>query len=385
MNKLFITGYNRSGTTLLDKILTNHPELFVASQPFFNLFLQAKKDFLKQNNYNINYALLENYFNRKYSYSYTDLVSFLSEYKPNEDDLNVALSNANDYKGQYRKFNNDEIASINSKSIFAEQLLALWQQMKNIKPSAVVSGSKEILCEEFIPFLLSSGVKCILVIRDPRDVIASMNTGKGYEYTGDIKPTLFNIRNWRKSVAFGIEMSGNENFMQIKYEDLITSPETILNKIASFLEVSSYKLDYIKQGIKDEYGNEWKGNSSFAEFNFIDASSAGGYKEKLSKTAIEYIESFCFHEMKYLNYTTDYFENKQLEVSELLNQKDDYLSLVNQKENFSEYFDEILQAQIEIQRHVAIVNNEAIASYANFFLSQEHLKALHLQKEFKNQ
>src|SRR5690606_3991862 len=106
-----------------------------------------------------------------------------------------------------------------------------------------------------------------------------------------IKPTLFNIRNWRKSVAFGIEMSGNENFMQIKYEDLITSPETILNKIASFLELSSYELDYIKQGIKDEYGNDWKGNSSFSEFNFIDASSAGGYKKKLNKTAIEYIES----------------------------------------------------------------------------------------------
>ena len=57
-------------------------------------------------------------------------------------------------------------------------------------------GSKEIFCEEYIPYFLSNGVKVILLIRDPRDIITSLNFGKGADFTGEIRPTLFNIRNW---------------------------------------------------------------------------------------------------------------------------------------------------------------------------------------------
>jgi Sulfotransferase family len=44
---LFVTGMQRSGTTLLEKLLHAHPELSVLSQPFPLLFVEVKRAFLE--------------------------------------------------------------------------------------------------------------------------------------------------------------------------------------------------------------------------------------------------------------------------------------------------------------------------------------------------
>src|SRR2546423_3408897 len=44
---LFVTGMQRSGTSLLDRLLAGHPALSILSQPFPFVFLQAKRDFLR--------------------------------------------------------------------------------------------------------------------------------------------------------------------------------------------------------------------------------------------------------------------------------------------------------------------------------------------------
>ena len=44
---VFITGMARSGTTLLEKMLANHPQLSMISQPFPRLFVHAKRQFVE--------------------------------------------------------------------------------------------------------------------------------------------------------------------------------------------------------------------------------------------------------------------------------------------------------------------------------------------------
>ena len=43
----FITGMGRSGTTLLEKLLCNHKDLSVLSQPLPLVFIDLKKRFLE--------------------------------------------------------------------------------------------------------------------------------------------------------------------------------------------------------------------------------------------------------------------------------------------------------------------------------------------------
>ena len=44
---LFVTGMLRSGTTLLDKLLSIHPQALVHSQPLTPLYVKVKRAFLQ--------------------------------------------------------------------------------------------------------------------------------------------------------------------------------------------------------------------------------------------------------------------------------------------------------------------------------------------------
>ena len=46
LESIFITGLYRSGTTLLEKLIHNHPKCFVASQPSPELYFKIKEQFL---------------------------------------------------------------------------------------------------------------------------------------------------------------------------------------------------------------------------------------------------------------------------------------------------------------------------------------------------
>ena len=74
---LFISGTYRSGTTLIEKLLSQHPELVVGSQPTPNLFFSVKNSFLEKLNikqiYPIEHSFLETY------YSNNDFTQFLEK------------------------------------------------------------------------------------------------------------------------------------------------------------------------------------------------------------------------------------------------------------------------------------------------------------------
>jgi hypothetical protein len=95
---------------------------------------------------------------------------------------------------------------------------------------AAYVGGKETLWEEMLPFLLERGAAGVIILRDPRDVLASLNHGRGAEYGGRLKPTLFNIRNWRKSAAFALHLERHPRFLWLRYEDLVTRPREVLDR-----------------------------------------------------------------------------------------------------------------------------------------------------------
>ncbi|MDA3799806.1 MAG: sulfotransferase [Kiritimatiellae bacterium] len=296
MSYFFITGAYRSGTTLLDKLLCSHPSLQVASQPFPLLFVAIKETFCQSIGYQGEQFPLSNYFREK-EYCPEDVTKFLDKFKISKEFLEVVYKRLQSFSGTGDRLSNwiDILGQIETGhlcDIYRELLPAYFED------AGRHFGCKEILCEEFIPYFIQKGIRCIHITRDPRDMMCSLNAKKGHEFVGDLRPTLFNIHNWRKSVAFALQYESSPLLHTLRYEDLVCDPKGELLKITDFFGVEPYAS---KKNLLSE-NNHWKANSSFQNYTEISTDSVGRYKKALPESVIAFIEATCFAEMKYLGY-----------------------------------------------------------------------------------
>jgi hypothetical protein len=143
-----------------------------------------------------------------------------------------------------------------------------------------------------------------VIVRDPRDMLASLNHGRGPEFAGALKPTLFNLRQWRKSVAFVIHLRRDPAFFWLRYEDLVADPAGTLDPLMAALGVSPFARDAFAGGIRTADGSAWEGNSSHATRHELDASSVGRYRTVLPAAVQQSVEALCYPELRYLGYDT---------------------------------------------------------------------------------
>lgn len=296
---LFLTGMPRSGTTLLDKLLSIPGSSRVYSQPLPLLFAEVKRSFLDQRGQSVDFPLsdmlLSNY------YEPARWLEFLRDFKIDAVYFEQITRAMQSFSGQYtrREDSAEFLNSFNADTIDRLILAYLsWLGTTDLK----LAGLKETWCEEYIPFLIENGFKCLLILRDPRDVITSLNHGRGRSYGGRIKPMLYNIRTWRKSVAFSLQMSGNPDFMVIRYEDLVTRPEVVLAQVCEFLALPAVRVADLTGPVTDQQGMPWNSNSSHGNRDTISADSLGKYAEYLTPDIVNIIEALCLPEMRLFDY-----------------------------------------------------------------------------------
>ncbi len=343
MNKIFITGMGRSGTTLVDKLLTNHQNIDVLSQPTPLFFIEAKKRFLKRLGIDKYFVLNDDLRNRDFTQNKFD--SFLSNFSLNLGEIEALFEKMSTYSGQQAKREQPG----NNQSILQNGFLCVLEKCTSYyrpKEHCSFLGIKEIMCEEFLPYLCKSGFKCILILRDPRDVLASANYPKGEKYLGGKKPTLFILRSWRKSVEYASLLKDNENFHFLRYEDLIENPYRELERITDYLGVSRFPKNHFDRGVFDRNGELWQANSSFdIHDSFISKRPKEMYKRTLKKEEIAYTEAVCELELNWLNYE---FHHQHDAVETIKNFKDDGLDdLQNLPTDFSS---ESTQISSELKR-----------------------------------
>jgi hypothetical protein len=303
MNKLFLTGMGRSGTTLLDKLLSSHSEIELLSQPFPLIYVQAKKNFFKEKKSYKFYVLNDDSISREYPQSEID--NYLERYQTNINEIESLFQKMDNYSGQYTKRDKNVIDDSPVNNGFTG-VLDKCLQFYSTDDNCNYLGMKETMCEEFIPYLCLKNYKCIIIIRDPRDVLASANYPKGVKHFGAKKPTLFILKSWRKSVEYVKLLKNNKNFHFLKYEDLVNEPYTELGKITDFLEIDSFKDGCFNYGIHDRDKNLWLANTSFdLAGSFISKESVGIYKNILNNDEVSYVEAICSHEMDWLQYTRE--------------------------------------------------------------------------------
>lgn len=289
---LFVSGAQRSGTTLLAKLLDAQPAVSILSQPFPLLFVEAKRAFLRSigagdEAYPLGHLFAET------RYDGAQLARFLRGWRIEREDLARIFAQMSGYSGQYTKFTTEEVAHLRPDGDFAAVVSDLQHALSRAHQSRWF-GSKETSCEELLPYLLSRGFRCVLIVRDPRDMVASLNHGRGPEFGGAHKPTWFNVRSWRKSVAHALALEGMPRFHWCRYEDLAADPVHSLGRIFNALEIDApahFKL-------------VGAGNSSYGEREGIHETSVGVYREVLPGEVAHAIEAATLPELRVLGYET---------------------------------------------------------------------------------
>jgi hypothetical protein len=353
MNKFFITGVYRSGTTLLEKLIGTDLSVSLFSQPCAPLFFQAKNKIYSKLGLQKTFPIDPSFPDP--GYSWDKMYELLASETFTKEDLLLVFKDIKSYHGiltaEAAQLEN-KIKEGNFLSVFSQIL----EQLNEEKKPYV--GSKEILCEEFTPCLIRNGIKTIIIIRDPRDMICSLNFGKGAEFTGLIRPLLYSLRLWRKSIAFSILNSPSSDFKMLRYEDLVSDQGAVMDDIFGFLGLKPRK--------DISFSDTWKGNSSFGELNGISDSSVGNYKKMLDENTLTYIENLCRPEMNWAGY---YPVNNKLHIEFIRSYKEPFK--VNHRNFKSDYssdpmniMDEILR--IKLLREKKVIRTEEQNSFFLF-------------------
>jgi hypothetical protein len=345
---------HRSGTTLLEKILLNHPQVFVASQPAPFLFYNTKSAFFQHKGLSRQYPLDTLFVEEEYTQQ--EWNSFLNDFYIGKELLEEAANKMKNYGGQWTPElldNWNELEEGNFISVYKE--VARLSHTLSKHKEVLYEGCKEIMCEEYISYFLSQGLKVFCIIRDPRDMILSTNSGNEM---GEIRPTLFYLRNWRKSVAFCLSYQDHPDFCFLKFEDLVNDTEKTCSRITRFLEVKNYSDEL--NDLIDQSGNAWKGNSTFEELDSISSSPIGRYASLLDKNTIRFIETFCYPEMKLLGYSTQLVNEQNYSIELLNDLKESYP--IKRKDFPTDYSTSKMNIELEKLRILYLLNKKQIAS-----------------------
>jgi hypothetical protein len=300
--ELLVTGCYRSGTTLLEKLLHAHPAACVASQPFPVLYSHVKALFDAERGLNRRYPLGHRFLED--GYSDADFAAFLDERSLTHADLD-------DVFGQLARYTEGlwtpEILGVRS-AIRPGTFMDVYRQLMRAVPGLFsqndlrVIGSKEILIEEYVPYLLERGVHVIVIIRDPRDMVASLNFRERENATGRNRPVLYSVRLWRKSVATAIAFEAHTRFRWLRYEDLVARPQPMMADLGSFLGLPPYPEAALTAPLRDQRGAAWEGNSSFRDQVGISRESVGRFDSVLPQAVRAMIETVTAPEMRLLGY-----------------------------------------------------------------------------------
>jgi hypothetical protein len=296
---LFVTGMLRSGTTLTQVLLTNHPQAWVAYQPFHQLYVDVKQRYLDEAGIALSPPLEDGAPGRP------DPARFDAWLRTHAFDADAAArlaARATTGKG-------GSMAAIAgclqaAPGRFADLRASLHASMAQCLgiQSRPVMGAKEILCEEYVPALADAGVDCVLVLRDPRAVIASANHGRYRDQVGDRYPLLMLIRLWRKSAEHWLRLRAHPRVHAIRYEDLVESTDATLAAVSGWLGIAPFPAGLAASPLHDHLGQPWHGNSSFGDRSTVAADSMQQWRQVLAADEVSLIEACTCAERRQLGY-----------------------------------------------------------------------------------
>lgn len=268
---VFLLGSHKSGTSLVRSLLDEHPELVV---------FPSEIHFFQYSGYWVDYSLRKQ---RPKAFSVVDRKNLLKRFLDEENQCTDPYG-ASDMAGKYDEgtfnavINGYEPESL--RDLFELYVEAIYESYSR-KPYPVNKRLVEKSVEnvEFAPLLrrLYPDCKFIHIVRNPYATLVSIRRSRsdlGYPYLGRIAMSL---RNSYYNLLKNQDIL--DNYLVVKYEDLVSFPQESITHISDFLGIASDPLMLTPTLL----GQPWGGNSSAdGTFKGISASRIESWTQEIS-------------------------------------------------------------------------------------------------------
>ena len=270
-----IVGVSRSGTTLLQAILNAHSQICSPPESHFIHNYIAKEK--------INRILRKKGSN-----------GLIKELNSDKDLQRLGIE-AEEVIEEIKKSNNE----ISCENVF-KQYLTKYITQKEDKSIVAEKDPLNIIYLNVIKEIFSHA-HIVHIIRDPRDVVLSLNK---VDFSSDF--TTLNALKYKNRLMKGKksgEMLFGENYTEVYYEDLLIKPEKTVKNLCDDLHIPFEKqmLEYYSESddiVMDEE-KEWKKNVNKP----INNKNFEKWKDQLTDPEIYIIEKICKKCFKVLPYT----------------------------------------------------------------------------------
>jgi hypothetical protein len=307
MNKFFVTGMVRSGTSLISRSLDAHAHLVCALDPCLGFFRSVRNELLHQTDQGCpdpEAPFTDFFFSRPPGvglYLQADL------HRP------IRFEPLEVTRERMRHFNRDSNATLlvpwldklgreKNYAELLEAILGLLQEAYGSKSSRWI-GFVQTWVEAFAPVLLNTwpDLVCVHIIRDPRAVIASWlhTTDLTHDY-----PFLMILRNWRKSAALASRFCRlyGDRYLVWRYEDFVSDPAGCLTGFCRRLGLEFDRAMTETAKFRGGGGEHWQSNTSYETPHGISHQFKDKWRQRLSEADLQFIEDSCAPEMARWNY-----------------------------------------------------------------------------------
>ena len=145
--------------------------------------------------------------------------------------------------------------------------------------------------QAYLPEMLNStSMKCICILRDPRDVVQSRVTRGNMAIERHIQHWLHAAKNMRR-------LQQHPDLLVVRFEELLSEPHNIFRRIGEFLGTT------IHIDLKNNSEIVWPNHSSFADLpKKLDPSVAFRWKKHPDLAIHKYVTWSCKSELKHWGY-----------------------------------------------------------------------------------
>lgn len=247
---IFLLGSHKSGTSLLRSLLDNYQNLFV---------VPIEMHFFKYMGYWVDYHLQRAWPRELSTTEKREILVQQVEYRnqnsnPYSDSVLPNIFNIDLFE-EYLKRSNLETSA----GLFSAYTGALYYSLTGnelLKGTRVVEKSVENAEYAVVLNKMFPSAKFVHIVRNPYSTLVALRKSKmrsGYPYMGNMTQSLQNSYHnlYRNKLALN-------QYLVIKYEDLLTSTQVTIQEIADFLEIE-YKDSLLKPTL---LGKAWGGNST---------------------------------------------------------------------------------------------------------------------------
>jgi hypothetical protein len=323
-SQILITGCYRSGTEYTTQLINNNPE--IAATMYLTNFMRFSYNEYNPIHKRRNYTALvfDNAARMRYRWNRNlDVHSIIDK---------CEIQHEVDYGYIYDLIMSDMLLK-NSEKHWAEKTQLVWTKIPDF-------------------LRMFDTAKSIIIIRDPRSVLASFKNftyAERPEYLG----AIFNTRGVMDYASKFSEENNNRVFV-VKYEDVILEPTKTLKRIFNFLDAESDHDLLSTSGWVDTSGKIWKSNSSFeagTPANQFDKSAAlDRWQQVLEPWEIELCELVNKDLMKKYGYGLSNTRSKETQYMDYVNKSTNirkfYKNWISNKEGVEEFPIDPVQSDI---------------------------------------